>query len=171
MHFKSLIFILIGVFSLIGVFISQKLIFLYNFGGEGVNLLPIDLFEFLLFALSVLIVIIIIFSAFLLSKRYKVKISWKKKLYSFIYLIFGFAIVFFLMNKNNSQLIAPISIIYFGILLLFWHRSNSGRLSKFGFIEIILGIIAIFFNNNLLFMAIGFGVIPIIYGIYIFKKT
>lgn len=172
MMFKSKVFILTGIFSLIGLFIAHKLIISYNLGGEGVNLLPINLFEFLLLALSILIVLIILFIGFLMLKRQKVKISSKKKVFFSISLIIGFTIIFFLLNDNNSQIIAPISLIYFGVFLLIWNVVNNSKLSKLGIIEVILGLSAfILSNNNLLFMAIGFGVIPIIYGFYLFKKT
>jgi len=169
---KSKILILIGIISLVGLFIGHKFMVSYNLDGEGVNLLPVNFFEFLLLVLSLLIVLIILIGSFLISKRQKVKISGKKKILIITSVVIVFTIIFYLLNTNNSELIAPISIICFGVLLFISNTVNKPSLTKLGVIELLLGLSAfVFSNNNLLIMAIGFGVLPIIFGVYHLKKV
>ncbi len=171
MSLKSKIFIVFGIYALLGIYLAKKLIFLYNFGEEGVNLLPIDFFEIFLFVIAFLVTIISIFTAHLIAKRNKRKASKKKIIHILIPVIISFIIIFFLINYNY-YFIAPISIIFYGLILLNLNRLNLGKYFSLGFVEIILGIIAfIIGSKSLIFLGFGFGVAPIIFGLFHYKKV
>ncbi|WP_407403705.1 hypothetical protein [Chryseobacterium sp.] len=76
-----------------------------------------------------------------------------------------------LLYHHLFPLIAPATLIFYGLALV-----NAGNFTftdvKFlGYLEIILGIISLFFLGwGLITWAIGFGVLHIIYGIIMHKK-
>jgi len=171
MSLKSKIFIIFGIYALLGIYLAKKLIFLYNFGEEGVNLLPIDFFEIFLFVIALLIIFISIFTANVIAKRNKEKASKKIKIHILIPVIISFTLIFFLINYNY-YFITPISIVFFGLILLNLNRASLGKFLSFGFTEIILGIIAFLIGaKSLIFLSLGFGVVPIIFGLYHYKKV
>jgi len=80
---------------------------------------------------------------------------------------FCIALVFY----GNTGLIAPAMLIFYGLSLLNGSKYTIKELHSLALLEILLGIISLFFiGYGLLFWAIGFGVLHIIYGIMMQKK-
>jgi len=80
-----------------------------------------------------------------------------------------FAII--LVTRNNIELVASVTLIFYGLSLVNAGKFTFGEIHYLGLTEIVLGILAgIFVNHGLLFWAIGFGVMHIVYGIVMYYK-
>jgi hypothetical protein len=80
-----------------------------------------------------------------------------------------FAII--LVTRNNIQLVASVTLIFYGLSLVNAGKFTFGEIHYLGLTEIVLGILAaIFINHGLLFWAIGFGIMHIVYGIVMYFR-
>lgn len=76
-----------------------------------------------------------------------------------------------LLYHDVIGLIAPATLIFYGLALLNASKYTLNDIRYLGISEIVLGIISSFFiGYGLLFWAIGFGVLHIIYGIVMYQK-
>ena len=67
--------------------------------------------------------------------------------------------------RGEIQMVAPITLIFYGLALVNAGKFTFGEIQSLGLTEIALGILAaIFINHGLLFWALGFGVMHIVYG-------
>lgn len=67
--------------------------------------------------------------------------------------------------RNEIQMVAPITLIFYGLALVNAGKFTFGEIQSLGLIEILLGILAaIFISYGLLFWALGFGIMHIVYG-------
>ncbi|MFA0960823.1 hypothetical protein AB9P05_03355 [Roseivirga sp. BDSF3-8] len=86
-------------------------------------------------------------------------------------LIAGGLICLILLEKGLVGLVAPLSLVFYGIALVSCSAYTLRDIKFLGVCEIILGIIATFFiGYGLIFWAIGFGVLHIIYGTLMYYK-
>ncbi|MEO6150221.1 MAG: hypothetical protein ABIN95_07865 [Mucilaginibacter sp.] len=86
-------------------------------------------------------------------------------------LITGAAIVLILISKGYYGIIAPASLIFYGLALLGASNFTFGDVKYLAILEVILGLAgALFPVYGLLFWAIGFGVLHIIYGSIMYFK-
>jgi hypothetical protein len=68
-------------------------------------------------------------------------------------------------------MIAPATLIFYGLALINASKYTLGEIRWLGLTEIALGLLAAMFpRNGLLFWALGFGVMHIIYGTYMYFK-
>lgn len=68
-------------------------------------------------------------------------------------------------------LLSPITLIFYGLSLIFAEKYTFSELKYLGICEVILGLISLFFLGwGLVFWAVGFGVLHIIYGVLMYKK-
>lgn len=80
-----------------------------------------------------------------------------------------FAII--LVTRNDIQLVASVTLIFYGLSLVNAGKFTFGEIHYLGLTEIGLGILAgIFVNYGLLFWTIGFGVMHIVYGIVMYYR-
>jgi hypothetical protein len=71
-----------------------------------------------------------------------------------------------LLFKGYVGIIAPLTLIFYGLALVNASKYTLTEIRGLGLIEICLGLVAAYFiGHGLLFWAIGFGVMHIIYGI------
>lgn len=76
-----------------------------------------------------------------------------------------------LYQYNLLGLIAPTTLIFYGLALMQASHYTIKEIKILGVLEIILGLIACFFiGYGLVFWAIGFGLLHILYGIIIYYK-
>ena len=86
-------------------------------------------------------------------------------------LVEGGLLILVLIAKGLIGLIAPVSLIFYGIALFNASRHTLEEVKVLGIIQIALGIISSYFvEYSLLIWALGFGVVNIIYGIYMHYK-
>ena len=165
-------FIVSGLYALLGIYLAKKLVFLYHFGEEGINLLPINFFEMLLFALAKFFFILSLFTVYVFAKRDKYSISLKKRLFFVVPLFVGFLIVFLLMHSNFYEYIVPVSLIIYGMVLLTLNRVTTSNLSFLSISLLVLGFASFVLGySGWLFLALGFGIFPIIFGLINFRRS
>ena len=172
MNYRSKIFILTGLYALIAIFIAKKLFFNYYFGAEGTNVLPINLFEIVIFSIALVTFILTLITIFIIVKRKTNPVSFKKRFHFLIPSLLGWIIIFLLLQQNLSAIVVPVSIVIYGLILLNLNRFVTSRLVYFGLSLILLGIISFFFpSNNWLFLSLGFGIFPIVFGLILLRKS
>lgn len=86
-------------------------------------------------------------------------------------LITGGLLILILISRGMIGMTASVTLIFYGLALYNAGRDSFGEVRKLGLIEIVLGLIsACFIDLSLIIWAIGFGLLHIIYGIYIHYK-
>lgn len=82
-------------------------------------------------------------------------------------LITGGIVILILIAKGLVDLAPPMTLIFYGLALYNAGKFTYQEIKSLGIIEIVLGLISAYFvQYGLLFWAIGFGLLHIIYGIY-----
>lgn len=86
-------------------------------------------------------------------------------------LVAGGLFILILFSKGMVGLIAPVSLLFYGLALVNASKFTFEEVKYFGMFEIALGLIAAnFMGYGLLFWAFGFGIMHIVYGIYMHLK-
>lgn len=76
-----------------------------------------------------------------------------------------------MMELREYELIAPASLIFYGLALVNGSKYTMGEVRYLGYAEIIIGIINLrLYHAGLLCWAIGFGIFHIIYGVAMWWK-
>lgn len=76
-----------------------------------------------------------------------------------------------MLNHGMVGLLAPATLLFYGLALLNASKYTYSDLRHLALCEILLGLLAAWFMGyGLLFWAIGFGVLHIIYGILLYNK-
>ncbi len=91
----------------------------------------------------------------------------------FIPLVTGGLFCLILLKQGIVTMIAPATLIFYGLALVNASKYTLNDIRYLGFCQIILGLLNatwISFGNGLLFWTIGFGVLHIVYGIYLHYK-
>lgn len=83
-------------------------------------------------------------------------------------LVAGGILILILIAKGLIGLIAPFTLLFYGLALYNAGKFTFEEMKSLGLIQMGLGLISSYFvEYGLLFWAIGFGVVHIIYGIYL----
>ena len=86
-------------------------------------------------------------------------------------LIAGAVFCFALVYHQMFILVAPSTLIFYGLALLNSEKYTYSDIKYLGFSEVVLGSIALFFvGYGLVFWILGFGILHIFYGLLLFKK-
>ncbi|MCF6351646.1 MAG: hypothetical protein L3J06_01410 [Cyclobacteriaceae bacterium] len=86
-------------------------------------------------------------------------------------LVSGGFLILLLLQKGIIGLLAPLTLIFYGLALVNASKYTFKEIRSLGIIEIILGLISInFIGYGLYFWAFGFGVLHIVYGIIMQSK-
>lgn len=86
-------------------------------------------------------------------------------------LVTGGVLIIIFVYRGYFGIVAPASLIFYGLSLISASNFTFTDVKYLGLIEIILGLIAACFPGyGLLFWAIGFGVLHIVYGIVMYLK-
>ncbi len=89
----------------------------------------------------------------------------------FVPLITGGLFCIALLYHGLFYLLAPATLIFYGLSLVNASKYTYGDIKNLGYVEIALGIITSFFvGYGLVSWAIGFGLLHIIYGVVMYKK-
>lgn len=173
--------IMAGVYALLGAALAYLLFFKENASISYLDFNPANSNDYLLPMLSIALSVLIMALATALFLSYKKARKNNIKLWNAaarrllinlaIPLTTGGIFVMFLYLKGFMELIAPSMLIFYGLALLNASKFTFEEVRFFGIIEIILGLIAVWFTGyGLLFWAIGFGLLHIVYGIYMYQK-
>lgn len=169
--------IMAGLYALAGIYIAYGLIssqtegYSYNmFSGPD---LPAVVLE--LFLLGAVILVLAVGTAVFLSYRNARKSGdklWngaarRLAVNMAIPLVSGGILILILTSNGLFGLSAPLSLVFYGLALFNASKFTYEEFRYLGIIEIALGLAATYFiGYSLWFWAIGFGVMHIIYGIY-----
>lgn len=83
----------------------------------------------------------------------------------------GGTVILLLIVYNLYGWLAPLTLVFYGLAILNASKYTYDIMRGLGIIQIILGLIAMhFIEYGLLIWAIGFGLVHIIYGIYLHYK-
>lgn len=133
--------------------------------------------ELTLVALLVLILALVsgIFFTLRKSKKFNLPIwtnTTKKMLLNIVIPLFvGGVFCIALLYHQLFALIAPTTLLFYGLALINAEKYTFSDIKYLGMCEILLGCISLFYiGYGLVFWAIGFGVLHILYGLIMFKK-
>ena len=109
------------------------------------------------------------------SRKYKLPIwttSTKKMLFNLaIPLVVGGVFCLALLQHQIYVLIAPATLLFYGLALVNAEKYTFSDIKYLGFCELILGCLSLFYlGYGLFFWIMGFGVLHILYGLIVFKK-
>lgn len=91
--------------------------------------------------------------------------------YFLIPFITGGIFTLILILRNDLLLVAPAMLIFYGLALVNAGKFTLSEVHYLGITEIVLGLLAaVYVNWGLLFWALGFGVMHIVYGIMMYYK-
>lgn len=167
--------ILAGVYALVGAFIVNGLIEKNRY-----DVIIIESYTFKMIVLTALVVLLLsLATAYLLTVNKAKKIGervWnptsKRLLINFcIPLVTGGLFAVLLLRQQVYGLIAPITLIFYGLACVNASKYTLRDVRYLGITEIILGLIAVEFSGyGLYFWVLGFGVCHIIYGAFMHFK-
>jgi hypothetical protein len=179
---------LTGLFALIGVaivyfdlgfsFFNQEISYsqLINQKGSEEDLfLKIKLLAYIASIILLVSLLVLYISAKSKSKKLGLNLfnpSFLRTLKSlFIPLLTGGVFSLFLIHHSLYGLVAPATLIFYGLGLINASKHSYEELEILGYIQVVLGIIASYFMGmGLLFWMIGFGFGHIIIGLFLHYK-
>lgn len=86
-------------------------------------------------------------------------------------LITGGLLILILISKGLNGLIAPCTLLFYGLAIFNLSKFTYDEVKTLGLIEIALGLFSAYFiGYGLLCWVLGFGILHIMYGIYIHYK-
>ena len=170
-----------GVFALMGSYIALTYL---DFNPQSLSLDPESnpfqqkqIFSVVQLALLVFL-LAISFALFFTHRRAKRKdeLLWtptaKRLVMNMAVPLFtGGILILLFISKGFIGFVAPFSLLFYGLALFTISKFTFDEVKILGLIEILLGLISVYeVSLGLLFWAIGFGVVHIIYGIYVYFK-
>jgi len=171
--------IIFGIISIIFICIIQLILTDFSLGNEGVSMLPISFFEIIIAAFSFIYILISYFTITIINKRRRKKVRLKgwdlnsKKIRNIFlgFLITAGILTYYFVSEGYLKLIIPTSLILFGIACVLTKKYTIGASKILGGLLVINGIAALLLPPFMFYLwGVGFGIYPIIYGIYYFKK-
>lgn len=147
------------------------------FDGED-KLYSADLVSELVFSASLILFFALTFGIFFTirkSRKYNLPVwtaATKNMLLNLaIPLVVGGVFCLALLHHKIYVLIAPATLLFYGLALVNAEKYTFSDIKYLGFCELILGCISLFFlGYGLVFWIIGFGILHILYGLIVFKK-
>lgn len=86
-------------------------------------------------------------------------------------LVVGGIFLITLVQYGTFGLVAPGCLLFYGLALINASKYTLVEIRFLGYSEIILGLISLFFiGYGLYFWAFGFGILHILYGVYMWRK-
>ncbi|MCC5917012.1 MAG: hypothetical protein JJU02_06760 [Cryomorphaceae bacterium] len=83
----------------------------------------------------------------------------------------GGVFIFALVLRDNLLMVASTSLIFYGLALVNAAQYTLGDIKYLGICEIVLGLVSAFIPGyGLIFWALGFGVLHIVYGVVMYLK-
>lgn len=173
-----------GVFAGLVALVGAIYVY-FVFQREGINyfegnrnIFPESLVKELMLIGAVILFLAILSGYFFTAKKSKKKNlkiwdqTTKKLLFNFgIPLFTGGIFCLALQYHQLLVFIAPATLIFYGLALVNASKYTLTDVQNLGYLEILLGLFSLFFLGwGLVFWAIGFGVLHIVYGIVMYKK-
>lgn len=163
-----------GIFALIGAIVAYKTVYVHQ-GQLDYNTIVISSESIAkLMKIGALTLLCAMGAGILFTKRTVEK--KQQKLWNYqtkrllinlaIPLLTGGTLCLMLLFQGFLGLIAPLTLVFYGLSLVNASKYTLGEVRSLGLAEIALGLLGTYFIGfGLLFWAIGFGVLHIIYGV------
>jgi len=168
-----------GIIALIGAYAAYQTVYINQdyFGYGNAIITTESLGTLLLIAIStvVLSIVTIIYFTTKETKKRKQEI-WDHKtkrlvINLLIPLLTGGILCLMLLFKGYIGVVAPLTLIFYGLALINASKYTLSEIRSLGIIQITLGLMGIhFIGFGLLFWAVGFGIIHIIYGVVMYLR-
>ncbi len=169
--------IMAGVYALIGAFIAYKVL---DFNPNEIIANPVlstDLSSKLVKVIFLAIIILLLAVGTAVFLSYKKAMKRREKFWNptakrllinmSVPLIAGGLLILVLIAKGLIGFIAPFTLLFYGLALYNASKFTYEEVRSLGLIQIALGLLSSYFvGYGLLCWAIGFGIVHIIYGIY-----
>jgi len=172
--------ILAGIYALIGAWMAYKTIYFdTSTMGAYKNLIISEEAVIKLLVIAVSVAVLSLITGILLSIRKAKKSNetiWnstaRRLVINFLIpLATGGFFILFLIEKEMLGLIAPLTLIFYGLACVNASKYTLGGVRYLGITFIILGLLSTWFlGYGLLFWALGFGVCHILYGSIMYFK-
>ncbi len=172
--------ILAGIYALAGALIAYKVFdfnpdkIVFNFADGGTSALYINI---------ILLATVVLFLALGTAIYFSYKKSDKRgeRLWTpttrrllinmAVPMAAGGILIIILMVNGLTGLVAPFSLLFYGIALFNASRLTIKEVEVLGYVQILLGLAgSLFAEYGLLLWALGFGVAHIVYGVYMYYK-
>jgi len=163
--------ILVGLYALIGAFIAYQMIY-FPLPSPYRKIFPSEISSSLI-VLGAVILILSLVTVLWLTYR-KTKNSGKKfwnpgsrlmSIHLAIPLVSGGILILVFVSRGIFSIVSPSCLVFYGLALVNAAKFTRQEIFYMGLIQITLGILAAIFPGlGLLFWAIGFGLIHVIYG-------
>jgi hypothetical protein len=86
-------------------------------------------------------------------------------------LVTGGLVCLIFLDRGYLGIIAPLTLIFYGLACVHASKYTFEDIRYLGYCELVLGLLALYFiGYGLLFWALGFGVLHIVYGIIMYRK-
>ena len=166
--------IMAGFYALAGAWIAYSV---YGFHPDEIFYTSPNLTNIILLATGILILALV--SAIIDSKRKaqkrdeKVWNATSRRLLASmaIPLFAGGILILILLSKGLIGLIAPLMLLFYGLALYNAGNYTINEVRIMGVVQMVLGLInSWFIGYGLLFWVLGFGVVHIVYGIYMYFR-
>lgn len=83
----------------------------------------------------------------------------------------GAILILILMNAGLFGLVAPLTLIFYGLALFHAGKFTFDDVKFLGLVQVLLGLLAAFFlEYSLLLWAFGFGIVHILYGTFMYYR-
>jgi uncharacterized membrane protein YidH (DUF202 family) len=167
--------IMAGIYALLGAYIAYTFLnfdpdelFYISSGSPSSGLLEVILLAFIILILALGTAVFLSYERAGKRNEKLWNPTAKKLLVNIMVpLVVGGILIFFMITKGLIGLVAPFSLLFYGLALFNAGKYTYQEVKILGLIEIILGLIGSWFvEYGLLFWALGFGVVHIIYGIH-----
>jgi hypothetical protein len=178
--------VLAGIYALFGAYAARSHI---KFHGSryaeeyGEKILPyfyenIGFYEFFIWDAAIVVTLSLLTGVLLTAFKAKKKGQriWDRVALRML-INMGFPIVvgglfcLFLLHYGHIELLAPSMLIFYGFGLINGSKYTLGEIKYLGVLEVLLGLLAMFkLGNGLYFWAVGFGIMHILYGTYMWFK-
>jgi hypothetical protein len=167
--------ILVGIYALIGALIANSIIYTNHLLGwlTGEDIVP----DLLL--LAAIVLGLSLFTVVILTWR-KARKAGKKiwnpgsrlmLLNLAIPLVAGGVLILIFVFKAIYEIVIPGTLIFYGLALINAAKFTRQEIFYMGLIQILLGILAVLIPSvELLFWALGFGAVHIIYGVVMYFR-
>ena len=172
--------VLAGIYSLIGAWFTYKIVYSENNSiGEYEDLVISSEIIFKLLIIATTVIFLSIFTAIILS--YKKAIKQNEKIWNaaskrliinfLIPLTTGGIFILFLIEKEILGLVAPLTLIFYGLACVNASKYTLGDVRYLGITMVVLGLLSTWFlGYGLLFWTLGFGFFHLFYGLIMFFK-
>lgn len=172
--------IMAGIYSLIGAYLAYQTIYFDTSDLGAYKTLVISeyaVLKLLVIAASVIVLSIVTGIVLTLRKAKKQnekfwdKSSQRLIINFLIPLVTGGILILYLIEKEDYSLIAPLTLIFYGLACINASKYTLGDVRYLGITVLLLAFISLWFiGYGLLFWTLGFGVCHIFYGAVMYFK-